>query len=514
MIVETANDVPTVVAAEQNAENKPDTPSRGYTRQFERWQLPHSLLGGTLSMRNGGKTWLPQHRNEGEERYKIRLAQTFLYPAFKKTVKRLTSKPFSKQVTITELTEERLGAIEENADRSGNDLTQLAKLAFDDAAAYGKTHFFVDFPKMSGEETRAEERQSGARPVIRHVPALALIGWRSKVNDNGETILTQVRFTEESEEEHGTFGDRTAYYVRVINAGDSELETQGTWELWRSYDRQRWEMTESGTHSFTALPLVTVYFNRTRYMEAEPPLEGIADLNLAHYRSTSDQRNILHVIRLALLFGKGFPQDLIDEGLNISPNSAVLLKGTEADLKYVEHSGEAVAAGERDLKWLHDLMEVLGLAPLIERVSDSTATGVKVNEGESMTIIQSWIRALEIGLEQAYGFAADIIKSTLPEDFAIDIFSEFAIGADGDLEFLLKSCLAGKISTERFLLEVKRRGVLSDDTNIEDEMTNARDEMASTLADDDDDFGDNDDDEDDPFNNSGKDNDNDDDDDE
>src|SRR3546814_11327266 len=87
----------------------------------------------------------------------------------------------------------------------------------------------------------------------------------------------------------------------------------GRWSLWRRADAVRdrpWRRhaggeTSFGPPGFGTLPLVTVYAERTGYLTARPPLLDLAWLNLAHWQSSSDQRHILHVARVPILFEIG-----------------------------------------------------------------------------------------------------------------------------------------------------------------------------------------------------------------
>jgi hypothetical protein len=96
------------------------------------------------------------------------------------------------------------------------------------------------------------------------------------------------------------------------------------------------------------IPLLPVYINRTDFMRASPPLAKLAELNIAHWQSSSDQRNILHVARVPILFGAGVRrrrQNAIGASEMVKFNS-----NPAAKLTYVEHTGAAIGAGERIAK--------------------------------------------------------------------------------------------------------------------------------------------------------------------
>lgn len=88
-------------------------------------------------------------------------------------------------------------------------------------------------------------------------------------------------------------------------------------------------------------------------------LIDLAWLNLAHWQSASDQRHILHVARVPILFGRAL--QVADGEIEIGPNRLILADDPAAGLRFVEHFGTAIAAGRQDLVDLEDRMAVLGL---------------------------------------------------------------------------------------------------------------------------------------------------------
>jgi hypothetical protein len=175
-----------------------------------------------------------------------------------------------------------------------------------------------------------------------------------------------------------------------------------------------------------------------------------------------------------------------------------------ATLEFVEHSGKAADAGWTDLDRKEQRMVELSFEPLKARSGNPTATGKALEAAKNLTDIEVWVRLLEAGLELAYAMAATWRKITLPEDFAVDIWSEFAVALTKleDLSAILDLRKEGDLSQETTLNEYKRRGVLGDRIDVEEEILrtdkerqDAAEAFAATqadLADDDDDTDDDD----------------------
>lgn len=456
-----------MAAYAEQREDTVATPSMDYGCQAEVWQMIHDLLGGTPAMREAGERWLPREEKEEESAYQARLNRTFLYNGYGNTVDRLTAKPFSKPVTRQGEIGAEFEAIEKNVDKAGTTMGEFARSIFKSALKYGRSHVLVDYTQVPAGATQADVNNLGARPSMVLVEAPDLIGWRTEIGPNG-VELTQVRIKECRTEAEGNYIDKKTEYIRVF--------TKTTWELWKRLPdkdgEEVWEKESEGVHTFGAVPLFTYYMKQTSFMLAECPLEDLAWINIRHWQSSSEQNSVLRIARIGILFGKGFTEDEVKNGIVIGPNHMITSESKEADLKYVEHQGQAIKAGQDDLDKLESRMEVLGLKPVVERNSNSTFGGKLIDEMATHSNIQAWVRLLEGFLLECMQAAARWMGKTIPEGVKYDIYSDFGLqAADAvHLDALLKACIAGKITDKTFLEEYKRRAVLSEQVKVEDEL--------------------------------------------
>jgi len=450
-----------------DAQNDIGAPNAEYLEMSKAWRLPETLLGGTQAMRDASKDYLPQEEAEKFANYKQRVARSFLFNAYQDTTTKLVAKPFSKPVTVQgDNLPDFVERIEADADLTGNDLTQFGRELFDSAIVYGLTHILVDYPTVSEGATKADEAAAGVRPIFAHVTAPQLIGWQSECMANGQMRLMQIRIREHRIEPDGLYGTKKVEYIR--------LYTETEFEIWKATDNKEvYIQVGGGSHTFGRVPLLTCYLTRTGFLVAKPPLEDLAWMNLAHWQSSSDQRNILRIARVGIIFAAGVTDEEYEKGLTIGPSQAVMSTNSEAKLEFVEHSGKAIGAGADDLKALEDRMEVLGLQPLIQKYGgNTTATGRAIDESRFQSSIQAWVGSLESTLTDAFKLGAEWVKQDLPDDFKVDIFNDFSITLKSgqDIESLLKARLAGEISHETYLREVKRRALLSESLDVVEEI--------------------------------------------
>ncbi len=433
---------------------------------LEQTQLPRTLMGGTRAMKEAAHIYLPPEPKESAQVYAQRLRRTFLFNMYRSSVHNLSGRPFANPLKLTEDTPAEVLEWAKDIDLNGRSLHLFARDLLNDGIIAGRSHILIDTPRFRDPVvTLAEERERNVRPYWQHVPPEAVLGWRSETFGSTPR-LTQVRVAQRVVRPAGRWGEQWFNQVLVLEPGGFEL-----WEQDLD-DEDDWKMLDAGETSFDEIPFLTFYASWDGFMSSQPPLEDLAFTNLAHFQSMSDQRHILHVARVPLLFGAGFPEAA--EGtsqIEISVNRAVLAGDPAAKLGYIEHSGAAIGAGRQDLKDLEEQMVALSLDPLIARVGNMTATQSALGAAESHSTLQAMAYSLRNTLNEALLIterAAGIEEGgevQINTEFGLQLREAEHVGA------LLQMRLAGDISRETFWAELKRRDVLSDlfdpDTEIE-----------------------------------------------
>lgn len=445
-----------------------NTPTEEYVRHAEMWKLPRTLMGGTKAMRAAGRVYLPQEAKESDDAYKARVARSTLFNGFKKTVKDMTGKVFNKPVVLKEDVPAPIVADAENVDLAGRHINVFAKDVFFDAMQTGIGYILTEMPAplaqgtgRAGEVTLKDEQAAGRRPYLIYIKAEDLIGWQS-TTINGVVTLTQVRIREVANEPDGPFATKCVPQVRVL--------TPGAWEIWREAtdgaDKGKWVKVSEGKTSLTVIPLAPVYINRTGFMTGEPPLEDLADLNVAHWQSQSDQRNILHVARVPILFMAGFQAE---DAIEVGASSAVRSSSPDSKMEYVEHSGNAIGSGDKDLANLEFQMQTQGLQLLVPQPGGKSATGEIHDDVKENSQLAMMANALGDGIEQSFGYMALYRKLPEAKGGSVDVNHDFGIaaGAAMNIPNIIAAKNAGLIDKQTAIEELKKLGLLSDDVDVD-----------------------------------------------
>lgn len=433
-------------------------PSEEVQALRKEWTVLDDLLGGTPAMRKAGTRHLPQWPAEDPGAYAARLATATLFPAYRRTVGVMSGKPFAKPLDLVDAP----ASIEtwaEDIDLQGVSLHSFAAEMFWESVGAGLAGILVSYPKVAGAfRSQAEQESSGLRPYFVRVMHNQILGWRT-ANTSGKVRLSQLRLMESIEVEDGPFGVTTTQQVRVLFPGG--------WQIWQEMARGKWVMVEEGTTTLTDIPFVPLYGIRKGFMCGQAPLLDLAHLNVKHWQSQSDQDTILHVARVPILAMIGADDNT---ALSVGAASAVKLP-IGADLKFVEHTGAAIAAGETALDNLEQQMiqtgaELLVKQPGTRRTATESQTDAEANKSDLQRLAENF----EDAIDQALWYMAQYAH--LPAGGNVKLYADYGTGTLSEASAALIGDLqgAGMISKVTAITELQRRGVLSDDIDPETEV--------------------------------------------
>ncbi|AHX01198.1 putative structural protein [Nitrincola phage 1M3-16] len=451
------------------------TPSSAYDQMAKEWELPATLWGGTPAMRQAGKKYLPQEPKESDEAYQNRLNRSFLLNLYKRTIQTVSGMAFLKPVVVSNVPKE-LEGVEYNVDGTGRSITELCYDMAVIALHLGKVHLYVDMPEYDAENmTLKDFRESGVLPYAAMIHPTRCIGWRQK-KGTGKPTLEQVRILEDRVEvsEANEWEDKTVQYVRVIH--DTHVDI---WRLDPELDAE-WVLDRTEETELGVIPLLTAYSNKTGFMTASPPLLDLAYVNQAHFISASDQRNILHVARVPFLLATGFSDGDLN-GLEIGSNRMIATDNPDADIKHVEHTGQAINAGRTDLKDLEAQMAMLGADLLISKsLSRVTATAKRIDQSQSMSILQMTLRSIEQMVEEMYRLMG-IMMGVDASNVSVSIGDDLSIANEPNPAAALKIIKElGLLTDEQLVEEAKRQGILSSYLKLDPNRPNVESDWEDT----------------------------------
>lgn len=444
----------------------PSTTSAAYDYMRPKWDMISTLLGGTATMRAAGQRYLPQHPHESNDNYADRLNTTVLYNMTDLTLDSLVGKPFSDPVKVKDNLPELEGDnFVDDVDLQGTNLHRFCRAWFREGLAKCFAHVLIDMPRvdMTVPRTLQDDLDEKNRPYWTLIsPENVLFIEYAKVD--GVIKPVHVRIWETEVVRDG-FTERTVNHIRVLEPGWWYIYEQ---RLDPRTKKPIWVEVDGGMTDIDYVPLVTFYANQDGPMTGKPPLEDLANLNIAHWQSGSDQRNILTVARFPMLAVSGAHDTPNNDVMVIGPRQLLATRAENGKFYYVEHTGAAIEAGANDLEKLEQEMASYGAEFLRKRPGGTTATARALDSAEATSPLQDMTLNFKDCVHTALWMTADWLGKKF--EGQVEITTDFGPEEvkDADMRVLAEARRNRDLSRKHFLDEMKRRGALADDFDNEE----------------------------------------------
>lgn len=462
------------------AELNPSAPSSAYEATLADRRLIADVVEGLPAMRRqSAKTdvyrydidgtrrstvscspYLTRWPDESELTYSRRLDEAVFTPLFGDLLFGLTSKPFSREVSLRPGISAQMEALAEDIDGEGNNLHVFAHTVFEAGVKDGLCAVFVDYPVVDAGLTRAQEQEMRVRPYWVRVEYADLLALYTTVI-GGVEVITHARIRERTVDLEG-FEEVETERVRVL--------TPGTWEIWevRGEGKQAsWQMTESGVSTIGVVPLTVFYAGkRMGPQHVKPPLVNLARMQVELFRKENNLKSVLNRTGFPIIAMNGVSQPTESIDVGIGPGT-LLYSGPGASVEIIEPNGATMEQLREDIAEHKQEMRRLGMQPLLSSTGSVTATATGVEAAKAHSIVQQWALGLKDTLENAFRLTAGWLGETVePEVFVHTDFGADIQNAE-DIRAVLSLRDGGDLSREATLTEMKRRGVLAGDFDIE-----------------------------------------------
>lgn len=410
--------------------NRPDFVSASAQRQRSRLGLIRDLAGGTPQMRHRGGKYLPKLATETPDEHRARIARALLYNTFLKTRGGLVGMVMKQNpvYSVPAIIQPMLN----DFDLQGNHADVFWKDAFTDAVSEGHCFLLVDMEaplpasitSAAPIPDAADEAAAGRRPyVVKYKKDQAINFVPARIN--GEVVIQRITFEECVTVPDGRFGEKEEQRYRVFELpiitppgpGVRGVYGDCVWSTWREqkvgdngpalllpYD--------AGVTTLNRVPVVPLYTRRIGWLESQPPLEDLAELNRGHWQQYSGIIEQLRAMNPILVRkhaqATGALSGAEDEPANAAagrakeikpaPGEIMEIHGKDADIFWRSHEGTAFNAAREALIDLENRMSAVGLSIISDKTdaaNAATATAKVLDQGERVSELATWARGLE-----------------------------------------------------------------------------------------------------------------------
>lgn len=459
--------------------------ARDMAAMLDYWDLTDTIVDGVDAMRDAGEKFMPRFVDEDSTDYNNRLKCVKMTNVYRDAVEGLASKPFEQEVTLGKDDEtdppEQMVEFIEDVDGAGNNLTVYAGQVFFDGINSAIHWIFVDHPPINPNIRNVEDaKKSGARPYWSHVIGRNVRAAKVKII-NGKETLIYVRIYEPGDVDH----------VRVFIRDDNGVVR---WELYERKNEWRDMPDGTGRTQFFQLegsdgagivtigriPLVPFITGRRdgRTFKLLPAMRDAADLQKNLYQNESALEWNKRLGAYSMLSGNGVRPDKNADGtikkLAVGPNRVLYAppngNGEHGSWEYVQPDASIMTFLKADITDTIRELRELGRQPLVATMSITTIQAGQA-AGKAKSAVGAWALSLKDALENAMVLTAMFLGiNTDDYDPVVAVYTDFDEFTEGkDLDTLTSARKNKDISQETFWSELKRRRVLSDEFNAEQE---------------------------------------------
>lgn len=474
---------------------RPDLGRPALDAMREACELPNDLFGGNRAMRRRHEKWLPKEEEESETNHRVRVSRSTCFPFYRDTLLDLAARPFSRAITWEQDPAPlNLTKFLANVDGEGRDLTGWAKDVLLHAMHRGMDHVLVDASSASGETVASTDAR---RIYARRIDALSMLDIREEADETGAKHVVYCRFVTSRVMDTDTFAQKTEVVIIEL---EKPFGKEGTRVEWRfDAKSKKWFASTPAAYNpgNRGIPLFTLYTQQIGPFAAEPLLEDLAWVNLAHFQSRSDHAHVMRIARLITLVTLGFP----DSSHN-SPTDPLVTKNSsgrvvlgplsrinsskeagKVSVSFLEPSGKSIELSFQDMEQLADEAKRLGSRHLTSKTGNVTARAISSDDAKSNTNLATFVGRLEVLLRQVIEAASEWNNITqVPEKIQPRLHKDFgaANNPEGGARALKE--VAPVLSPRQLLIEAIRYGILRPDFPVEDNLRERKEEMASLDA--------------------------------
>lgn len=451
-----------------------DSRHEEYDRMRRTWDKCRDVVEGQEAIHCGREKYLPRLDGESDKDYVARVMRSTFFNATRRTVAALRGLMFRKPPTIT--VPESLNPLLEDVTMSGSNLTCFVKELVTERLTVGRVGVIVDYPKVSTEGmTAAEASRFNLRPMMALYEVEDIINW-SYSWVNNKNMLSMVVLAECADIPVDEFSEKDEERWRVLDLAPTNSGYVYRVRIFRKNDKDpsKFDLVEpeyfpkmNGKY----LDFIPFYFVGDEYDPDDikcPPLLDLVNINLSHYRSTSDRKHGAHKTALPQPYICGWFREDGEKELTIG-NSAWSFPSPDTKVGMLEYTGQGLTTLKEEIEREEQQMAVLGARMLEQqkRAAEAAETAAIHRTGENATladeaisISQSMVAILKVFAEWA-GVDPTNITFELNRDF-------LPLEMDPTmLEKLVASWQQGALSKEELFYNLKQGEIIRDSTTYE-----------------------------------------------
>lgn len=443
-----------------------------YKEYLSVWQKCRDAAAGQRAIKNGGEKYLRRLTEQTQDEYESYKDRASYFNATGRTVDAMEGMVFRKDTAYK--APQSINDWLEDINLSGETLEDLARLAVRENLVVGRGAFLVDMPVNNGQAiTIADKLNQSIRPYIVLYKAESILNWKcSRVNNLYQ--ITDVWLDETTQNDDGEDEPQ----IRHLSLQDGYY---GQYIYRSEKSGSDWQLVEvilptRNGERIDIIPFFPFGSVSPKIDVQDPPIESLADVNIAHYKNSADIEHGSHIAGLPTPYITGLTGTFDENGKPTKDDSIKLGTTTilnlpqDATAGFLQCGNEGFATIEKLMDRKEQQMAALGarmLAPEKRQAEASETHSIKRSAENS--VLATVARVVERQLEKALIFAVE--WENISGEVSIELNTDYVPVSftAQDLTAWTAAMQSGAISGETYFDILKYSENLPDSLTYEEE---------------------------------------------
>lgn len=445
-----------------------------YTRKVVSWEKCRKTYEGEEAIKEAGQLFLPKtSANQPDSHYQAYKDRALFYAAVPKTVLGMTGAAVRKDPTIS--VKGKMKDWLMDVDGNHTNIYEFIRDVVQESVLMGR----VGIESDAGVD--------GEGPYLSLYKTESIINW--EVDKNGKLIwlvLELQKYVRDSSDEYNWVSKKSFKEYYITKKGtfvQYHKETRGADNgVIFVQDGKAIQLKPNGK-AINYIPFVIVNSGSLNPDEiANPPMLGIANINISHYRSSADLEQGRHFLALPTPWITGISDEDANKIQNIGPPTIWKISSTEAQVGMMEFNGQGLSALEKALEQKELLMGTLGAKLLETRNRNEAAETSRIRNSGENAVLSDIVSYVGTGIEMALRYIADwgawnrdAVSVAMSQDFINEKLTSQEINA------MLQALMSNAISFDTWWTFLQQGEIAPHDITSENEVSRIAKNQANLM---------------------------------
>jgi hypothetical protein len=367
-----------------------DTKHPRYADNINQWIRCRDVYNGDDAVKERGQVYLPKiDANQSDQEYRSYASRATFFEAVGRSVDGFIGAISRRTHKISLPTNSQ--RMVDDATLSGIALSEFVKRLCQETLLTSRGGILVDYD------------EAARRSYLSFYQAEAIINWSAT-----RVVLAETVYEEDAADPYKLAAvDQLRELSLIDGAYDVTLWRKPKADTFNNEWQRYGDVIQPNKRgvAFDKLPFFWLSILGHTSDICKPPLLGMVNLALSHYRLSADYAHGLHWTGLPTFYVAGATDD---NPVHIGAATALLLKDANAKVGYAEFKGDGLGSLERAIAATENRMAVLGAAILgAEARRVETAEAARIRHSGETGLLMAAVSAVQATLQTALQFAAD-----------------------------------------------------------------------------------------------------------